>query len=53
MTEMERGRGSQFEPRVLDAFLALLRDRPELAVQHTEIVQDVDVDTTNGHLSAG
>jgi len=41
--EMERGRGSQFEPRVLDAFLLLLKERPELAVQHTEIIQEVDI----------
>ena len=40
--ELERGRGTQFDPVVLDAFLKVLRDRPELAAYHTDIVQDID-----------
>jgi HD-GYP domain-containing protein (c-di-GMP phosphodiesterase class II) len=43
LEEMEHGRGTQFEPRVLDAFLAMLREQPELVRQHTEFTQDVDV----------
>lgn len=40
--ELERGRGTQFDPRVLDAFLQVLRERPDLAVYHTAEMQDVD-----------
>lgn len=41
--EMERGRGTQFEPRLVDAFIVMLRERPDLARQHTEITQEIDV----------
>ena len=42
-TELERGRGTQFDPVVLDAFLRALAAHPELAVYHTREAQDVDV----------
>jgi len=41
--ELERGRGTQFDPVVLDAFLAVLASRPDLAAYHTHERQDVDV----------
>ncbi|MDQ3653773.1 MAG: HD-GYP domain-containing protein, partial [Chloroflexota bacterium] len=41
--EMESGRGTQFEPLVVDTFIQMLRDRPELARRHTEETQDIDV----------
>lgn len=34
--EMKNGRGTQFDPVALDAFLALLKDQPHLLRQHTE-----------------
>jgi len=40
--ELERCRGKQFDPAVLDAFLQVLAEQPELAVPHTGDVQDVD-----------
>jgi HD-GYP domain-containing protein (c-di-GMP phosphodiesterase class II) len=40
--ELERGRGTQFDPAVLDAFLAALKQHPELAAPHTDETQDVD-----------
>jgi len=40
--ELERGRGTQFDPRVLDAFLQALAERPDLAAYHTAETQDVD-----------
>jgi HD-GYP domain-containing protein (c-di-GMP phosphodiesterase class II) len=40
--ELRRGRGAQFDPRVLDAFLQVLIERPDLAVFHTETEQAVD-----------
>lgn len=43
LAEMERGRGSQFEPRLVDAFIVMLRERPDLARQHTEITQEIDI----------
>jgi HD-GYP domain-containing protein (c-di-GMP phosphodiesterase class II) len=49
MKEMERGRGKQFEPRLLDAFVALLRQRPELMQKHEEEVQDVDLGVAQAH----
>ncbi|HZQ37792.1 MAG TPA: HD-GYP domain-containing protein [Dehalococcoidia bacterium] len=52
--ELARGRGTQFDPRVLDAFLRVLRERPDLAVYHTAEMQDVDgpVPATAGAQSA-
>jgi len=44
--ELERGRGAQFDPAVLDAFLQALRERPDLAAAHTAEPQDVDVAET-------
>jgi HD-GYP domain-containing protein (c-di-GMP phosphodiesterase class II) len=35
--EMERGRGTQFEPRILDVFMEILREQPEY-VSRTESV---------------
>jgi len=43
--ELARGRGTQFDPRVLDAFLAVLAEQPELAAYHTETEQAVDPGT--------
>jgi len=40
--ELERHRGTQFDPVVVDAFLAALVARPELAALHVEESQDVD-----------
>jgi putative nucleotidyltransferase with HDIG domain len=40
--ELRRGRGTQFDPRVLDTFLLVLNERPDLAAFHVETVQDVD-----------
>jgi len=40
--ELERGRGAQFDPAVLDAFLHVLRERPDLAAAHTTEAQDTD-----------
>jgi HD-GYP domain-containing protein (c-di-GMP phosphodiesterase class II) len=40
--ELERCRGTQFDPAVLDAFLAVLKEHPELAVPITLETQDVD-----------
>jgi putative nucleotidyltransferase with HDIG domain len=42
LAEMERCRGTQFDPVVLDAFFAVLRARPDLARLHTEETQDID-----------
>jgi HD-GYP domain-containing protein (c-di-GMP phosphodiesterase class II) len=43
LAEMERCRGTQFDPAVLDAFFAVLKARPDLARLHTEETQDVDI----------
>jgi HD-GYP domain-containing protein (c-di-GMP phosphodiesterase class II) len=40
--ELARGRGTQFDPRVLDAFLATLAEQPELAAYHTDTEQAID-----------
>jgi HD-GYP domain-containing protein (c-di-GMP phosphodiesterase class II) len=42
LAELVRGRGTQFEPRILETFVALLRERPELMRTHTEIPQAID-----------
>jgi HD-GYP domain-containing protein (c-di-GMP phosphodiesterase class II) len=42
-TELERGRGTQFDPIVLDAFLRVLAAHPDLATPHPHASQDVDV----------
>jgi HD-GYP domain-containing protein (c-di-GMP phosphodiesterase class II) len=42
LVQLEQGRGKQFDPVVLDAFLLALRLRPDLAVIHHETSQDVD-----------
>jgi HD-GYP domain-containing protein (c-di-GMP phosphodiesterase class II) len=46
--ELESGRGTQFEARVVDAFTSLLRDQPELATVHTDYTQDVDAPVEAG-----
>jgi HD-GYP domain-containing protein (c-di-GMP phosphodiesterase class II) len=46
--ELNNGRGTQFEPRVVDAFTALLSDQPELARVHTDYTQDVDAAVGTG-----
>jgi len=40
--ELERGHDTQFDSAVLDAFLRVLRERPDLAVYHIAEAQDVD-----------
>jgi HD-GYP domain-containing protein (c-di-GMP phosphodiesterase class II) len=50
--ELEQGQGTQFEGRVVEAFIALLRERPELAQLHTEYTQDVDPRPARGLSSA-
>ncbi len=40
--EMERGRGTQFDPDVLDAFFKVLSSRPELAAPNPHPAQDID-----------
>ena len=40
--QLERGRGRQFDPAVLDAFLSVLSARPDLAKHHVDLIQDVD-----------
>lgn len=41
--EMERVRGTQFDPAVLDAFFTVLQKHPDLAQTQTQITQDVDL----------
>lgn len=41
--ELARGRGTQFDPVVLDALLWVLANKPELAIPATATRQDVDV----------
>ncbi|MHB8577746.1 MAG: HD-GYP domain-containing protein [Dehalococcoidia bacterium] len=41
--ELERGRGKQFDPTVLDAFLRALHERPDLAIIHVDTSQEIDV----------
>lgn len=43
MEQIERGKGSQFDPRIADEFLNLLAEEPHLQRQHTETSQDIDV----------
>lgn len=43
MIEIEQGKGSQFDPRIAEAFLGLLHEQPELKRQHTDTSQDIDV----------
>jgi putative nucleotidyltransferase with HDIG domain len=43
--ELERGRGTQFDPRALDAFLKVLATHPELSEPRLGDAQDVDVAT--------
>lgn len=40
--QMEQGRATQFDPAILDAFLAMLREQPDLARQHHEFPQEID-----------
>jgi HD-GYP domain-containing protein (c-di-GMP phosphodiesterase class II) len=40
--EMERGSGTQFDPDVVHAFLAVLDERPDLAAPAVQVEQDVD-----------
>jgi HD-GYP domain-containing protein (c-di-GMP phosphodiesterase class II) len=42
-TELERGRGTQFDPAALDALLRVLARRPDLAVPHIHEAQDTDL----------
>jgi len=53
LEEMEGGRGGQFEPRAVDAFLALLRERPELLRLHTEYTQEVDAGAVTREAATG
>jgi HD-GYP domain-containing protein (c-di-GMP phosphodiesterase class II) len=40
--EMERGSGTQFDPDVVRAFLAVLDERPDLATPAVQVEQDID-----------
>ncbi|MBI2760451.1 MAG: HD-GYP domain-containing protein [Chloroflexi bacterium] len=40
--EMHRGSGTQFDPAVVEAFLAVLAERPDLAIPTVNVEQDVD-----------
>jgi HD-GYP domain-containing protein (c-di-GMP phosphodiesterase class II) len=40
--EMRRGSGTQFDPAVVEAFLAVLEERPDLAIPAVNVEQDVD-----------
>jgi HD-GYP domain-containing protein (c-di-GMP phosphodiesterase class II) len=52
LAEIQRGRGSQFDAQIADAFLELLHRRPELARQHTDFPQEIDVPAPAPRLSA-
>jgi HD-GYP domain-containing protein (c-di-GMP phosphodiesterase class II) len=41
--QLEQGRGRQFDPAILDAFLSVLAARPDLAQHHTDQTQEIDV----------
>ena len=50
--EMVRGTGTQFDPSVLSTFLAVLDDRPDLALPSVQVEQDVDI-APLGHSPTG